>query len=313
MTKPLKQILPERMKRALRRPVDALARAAGYERVKRGYPVDFRGLTDDAREAAGRAGNRPMLLKVPIADCRGLRLMAFPLTIDSPHPFVMVAREYLANRPHPYPYEGSPLQIYYRVVQLATAADLYGLSRPAEAAQLSALPSIAAVAPWLSAPGRRVRRRRIQLARNEMAQHGTVSRAGLVWHGMGPVPDERGRLEMKRVCDTAASIADNGYRPASIKSHVHAKVLRANGRQVFVISSGQHRAAALAALGYTRIPVHVSPNSVFDRNSVAQWPAVASGALTQAQALEVFDRVFAGEQPPGVAAVWPVAWEQSQT
>lgn len=312
MKNSLKQILPERMKRSVRRAIDKWAQARGYERVKRAYPVDLRGLTDDAQDALRRSANRPTLLKVPIADCRGLGLMAYPLTGDSPHPFVMVAREYLAKRPHPYPYQGSPLQIYYRTVQLASARDLYGVSPPDESLRLSALPAIAATPPWLSAPGSRARRRRIQLARNEMEQYGTVSRAGLVWPGMGPVPDDRGRLEMKRVCHTAASIADNGYRPASIKSHVHAKALCFNGRQVFVISSGQHRAAALAALGYTEITVHLSPNSVFHRESVADWPAVVSGALSESQALEVFDRVFAGEQPPAVAAVWPAAWARFQ-
>ncbi len=66
----------------------------------------------------------------------------------------------------------------------------------------------------------------------------------------------------------------------------------------------------LAALGWRKIPVTIRPVSyvpggVVNCNKVFEWPGVRAGVFSEEQALNVFDRVFEGRQPPALERVWP--------
>lgn len=65
----------------------------------------------------------------------------------------------------------------------------------------------------------------------------------------------------------------------------------------FVVCEGQHRVAALAALGYTRIRVRFTQKPRYPRvvlwDEVKKWPQVAGGAFSVNLARKIFARFFA--------------------
>ncbi|TVQ97060.1 MAG: hypothetical protein EA403_15245 [Spirochaetaceae bacterium] len=166
----LRQLIPEKTKRAVRRKVDRFVARKGYPRIDRAHPVDFRDLVASPLEALERAPGYPVLVSVPVERCRGLGLMAFPLSSDSPHPHVMTARSWQRDRQ--LAYEDSPLAHYYHAVTPHTAADVLGLPGAECTPTLAAMDALCATLPWIGVPGTVARLRRLQLSRNEMWQYG---------------------------------------------------------------------------------------------------------------------------------------------
>ena len=92
-------------------------------------------------------------------------------------------------------------------------------------------------------------------------------------------------------------------------SHLHyfdqfpvGDVLERDGRAVLMIANGQHRLAALTALGNSNCPIivgvqHDRSPFVVRRGDIDRWPLVRLGVFSRLQALAVFDRIFEGRQP----------------
>lgn len=68
-----------------------------------------------------------------------------------------------------------------------------------------------------------------------------------------------------------------------------------------MISRGQHRIAALAAMGAKTAPVRLLPK-IIARSEASLWPNVDRGFYTVEQAMAVFDRIFEGRQPDAFTA-----------
>ena len=69
----------------------------------------------------------------------------------------------------------------------------------------------------------------------------------------------------------------------------------------FLIQGGEHRIAALVALGYTSAIVQTTRHGltgIVQRSHAAYWPAVRQGYFTEEEAIKLFDRIFDGRQPP---------------
>ena len=77
--------------------------------------------------------------------------------------------------------------------------------------------------------------------------------------------------------------------------HIEGYFLRAGDQFRFFVLGGKHRAAALACLGYSRIPVKVRTGAprVVERGSEPEWPLVRQGGMDAALTTQVFDRYFA--------------------
>lgn len=63
---------------------------------------------------------------------------------------------------------------------------------------------------------------------------------------------------------------------------------------VFLVVSGQHRIAAMASLGFEKIPVQIyglMPRIVYERD-VNSWPMVANSVISKKEALEIFNSCF---------------------
>jgi hypothetical protein len=303
-----RRCLPSPAKRRLRAAGDRVAASLGY--VPPGQPgvVDFRGLEVEPLDALHRVEpEQPVLVDVPLDRCRSLGCMAFPALPDGDNPYILTAREYLAGRVQSY--EGSPLEAYFATVRPASGADLVELPQGGSSI-LSRMDPILVDLPWLRAPGPEVRDSRFQdMARDACeAGHDLTGEDG--WNHVGPVSRRKGEMEFARLVALVESIAAHGYLDLPDNMAVMGLLLVGEDRSVLQVWGGQHRAAALAALNHPSIPLKLLRRWVHRRASVADWPGVASGAFSKAEALHVFDRVLAGRLPHFAAARWPRAWTE---
>jgi hypothetical protein len=81
-----------------------------------------------------------------------------------------------------------------------------------------------------------------------------------------------------------------------------AQLLIRDGEHRVFVRSGKHRIAALGALGHRQITVQLARRyhpALIHREDASSWPLVRSAFYTRDQALAIFDRIFAGQQPPG--------------
>ncbi|MCF8094795.1 MAG: hypothetical protein K9J79_05470 [Desulfobacteraceae bacterium] len=300
----------KKIKRLLRLYLNRVAIRFGYMRSIYIRPfsetVDFTELIEDPIEAFTRSAGRPVLMTVPIELCRGFHPMAFKISFDSSHPYIMTAHEYLIN--NTIDFSTSPLYSYYKYAQPKNAAELLDVPRQENLTAPEKIEPLEGELPWIDSCGPHVKKSRLQIAIGEAKQYGLFLEAGDGHQILGPISKKRGQFEIKRICNLTESIRKHGWSPASIKDHISARVLcREPGNYAYLIKGGQHRISVLAALNYDKIPV-LLPGYVSYRKDVFQWPGVLAGSLSSKQAISVFDRVFEGKQPTFLKGFWPDAW-----
>jgi hypothetical protein len=115
-------------------------------------------------------------------------------------------------------------------------------------------------------------------------------------HGIslfGPCTREKIELEFARLTETFASIKAHGYLPDRF-GDITGYFLLDNGQFRFVVRGGKHRAAALAAMGRTHLPVRLKPGwvPVVSLDTLAEWPLVQTGGIAAPAARRVFERYF---------------------
>ena len=211
----------------------------------------------------------------------------FSLHPDGWNPFLQSAREYLSGRQTQY--AGSALERFYRLYAPETAAAYLCPELPA-GGPLSALQAAAYIHPWsLRSPAQRLKERRRQ-NRAEERQLGPGNRASGL-NRMGPVSPEKGRIEFTRLTRLADSIGRRGYDRTLVRD-VEVAALRRDGQMRYVIVSGYHRAAVLAALGWTQIPVLLKPRQILDETLLQNAPALRSGYWNGAELAAYLDYLF---------------------
>jgi hypothetical protein len=263
-------------------------------------PLDLRGLALHPLEAKARAKNRRYVMDLPLALCRGHRAAAFPCVPGAGHPYLETARALLADPA--LPYEATPLARYYACFQPATAADYLGV---ASAHPLLLAPPAAVFLPWHPPPPPDLAQTRRAALERENRAHGAPLAAGHGFHHYGPVSPAKGALELSRLTSVLDCIKAEGFRLLPGRSGLpRAQLLTAGDDWRALVGNGQHRVAALAALGHATAPFWPLPDPV-RREDADAWPSVRAGVFTPAQALAIFDRLFAGRQP---AALDPAYW-----
>lgn len=294
----------------IRRAVHDIAMEAGYRRDAEPSPCDLRGLIDDPLEALERANGTTALVEIPMARCRTLHALAFPAHPESDNPYILTARWMQATSQDDQPPEESPLSAYFEAVQPLSAAQFFGIRSD----RLSSLTPIAAEWPWTGPSGRPVQLRRHNTVAKEARVNGWDLAAGHGWQHVGPVTEEKLRLELERTANLVRSIGRSGYRAEQSGLRRGLDQIRGlllvneRGEWRFVVDGGEHRVAVLAALGHATFPGVVRPDGVYYRSGVEEWPGVAAGDVGTKEATRLFDRVFAGEPPGFVETAWsPVA------
>lgn len=90
-----------------------------------------------------------------------------------------------------------------------------------------------------------------------------------------------------------ATISAHGYQPYS-NSFAEAFELKNEGESVFIITDGNHRISALAALGYQEVKIKLSRRAQVNGKNYKEWPQVRLGTYSEQDALDIFNVYFVG-------------------
>lgn len=219
-------------------------------------------------------------------------------------PFVRVARcavRHGLQQPDVLELMVGELSRYYTAVRPDSAAQWLGLGDDAHP-RLRAAPPWAAVFPWRARTLESYRKAYEDAAWAENRAVGRDVGISDGWLFCGPASPTKIRVEAERILFVLRRIARDGYqRSDGADGDVRATALVDDAlKWRWLITAGNHRASAAAALGYERIPVRV--NLVISRGDCRYWKHVVEGLFTEAQALTVFDAFFHATPGPVVRA-----------
>lgn len=210
---------------------------------------------------------------------------------DKWHPFVETLREY--EKGEITTYEGSVLEAYYSIHQPANAAEgIIGFQQTPEFFKHKPA-HIYRHSPWRSLTVQEIDGEIRRFTKKHSISHGdevmTLESDGYQYHG--PVSLRKGRLEYQRLIRTYENIKENGYDRK--QGHAHFFILRRGTETRFLaLGSGNHRSAAMAALGYDTIPALFQRPSFIDSNMAQYWPQVQENLWSREQAFAYFNHLF---------------------
>ncbi len=93
------------------------------------------------------------------------------------------------------------------------------------------------------------------------------------------------------------SICEHGYQPRKFGSQLCArKLVRADGECRYLLEDGNHRVAALSALGEQTVTVSMLPIKTVRETDLLRWPQVRRGSYSTADARSVLHAYFDGNQ-----------------
>lgn len=271
-------------------------------RLKKYAPdcIDLRARTHNPLEAVFHSPEGKFLLDVELVRCLGLHSAAFICSPTSHHPFIRTLRAYSEGRCREY--EQSALFEFYESFQPQSAADAVGLSRKSAHDAISNRPAFASALPWEHLSPHENEDFLRKICERDYIDNGFTLDAAAGWKGWGPVSNEAGEAEFSRLLRAFKAIATKGYqRHSALDGDIEGQVLKNGDEYRVLISRGQHRIAALAAMDISKAPIRLLPQAV-SRSDVAFWPNVVRGYYTIDQARFVFDRIFNGQQPDQAAS-----------
>ncbi|MDZ7677441.1 MAG: hypothetical protein U5K29_02685 [Acidimicrobiales bacterium] len=273
-------------------------RTLGYE-VRRSQLQPVRDLSDLGNDPiTAQYLCDPARIDAPIVDGRGLWF--HPLTAEK-HPFVATALELAVGRN----FEGQPrrcLDTFYAMSQPASFAEWTGVgeSNPT----LAQTPAWGIAMPWVM--DRSVAEQQYVMAGvywREASLAGQALPISEFYPLAGPLSEQGIQIELDRLASIVESLQTSGYvNTDADDGDIEAWWLTTSGRDwTWCIGVGQHRAAAVAALGAEHVPVRV--RGIVRRSDARAWPGVVRGYFTVAEAEALFDLIVSGELPP-LARQW---------
>jgi hypothetical protein len=277
--------------RTARKSANALFSRSGFRIVRSSSTlIDLTEVTTDPIEGRYRAGLRPFLMRFSLADCRILPGSGFACSVGVGNPFVDALTVGAGTAD-----AESELGAFYRRWRPKSAGEVLGLP---DNAILSKCPPLAFVMPWQDRTPEQSLRRWQDLVDKDNREHGSGDAHGQGWKGWGPVSDTIAAQETTRLRAVYQSIKTAGYRRDDTDDGDVKGTVIWSGEARVIISAGHHRAAAMAALGASILPVRID-NPIVRRDEVGFWPNVRSGLFGESEALALFDRLFEGRQPAG--------------
>jgi hypothetical protein len=202
------------------------------------------------------------------------------------HPFVAALAEQ-QDRPG-LPYTESVLARFYERFQPETVHDVL-LGERAPRGVVACWPAVDQLLDVWSVTDRRVQRVEARLA-------AVATR----WPSqfLGPNVVIHGRDHLERILQTHRSIRDSGYRPGDFADGVPTGYLLVDGEDYrVVVGHGNHRMAALTALGVERVPIRLRlPHPpVIAREDLRRWTVSGGGLYSDEEATALFDSYFADD------------------
>jgi hypothetical protein len=278
----------------------------GRWKVDRNF-IDLRAVTDDPLEARYRAGEKPALVHVQLASVLNLGPLAFSVTAHSDDPYVRAARDHIdgcCDR-----YRGSRLEWFYARWRPQSAAAVLGLEEADAPRALLSAPAHAAVFPWDGYTPSEMDARKREGIERENRKHGAELSIADGFKWVGPLSARNGGLEYRRLRVIIDSVARHGYQ--EIIGSPRGRLMMRGAEWRVLGTGGDHRRAVRVALGWSHVPMRLV-GAIVRREDVGSWPNVRNELFTQAQALNVFDRIFEGRQPAG-CPVWQTPAPLSDT
>lgn len=262
--------------------------------------VDLRGATDCPLKASYLSPEQKFVFDVELDRCLGLHSAAFICSSESNHPFIQTLHAHADGDCDSY--ATSDLKRFYEAFQPGTAADVVGLSPDDTHPALSAASPFASSLPWdFLTPEENEQVLRATSAR-DYSDNGFQLSADAGWKVWGPVSDAAGEAEFSRLVSIFNSVRTSGYRRHdALDGDIEGQLMSLGSEYRVMISRGQHRIAALAAMGAKTAPVRLLPK-IIARSEASLWPNVDRGFYTVEQAMAVFDRIFQGRQPDACTA-----------
>jgi hypothetical protein len=106
-------------------------------------------------------------------------------------------------------------------------------------------------------------------------------------------PTARPREDLAKLMALESSICKDGYNPDRYGDVLGQFLVRGQEYR-FLVITGKHRAAVLAAMGHAALPARLKPGrpGMVSRENVGSWPLVARGLMTRSDALRIFDSYF---------------------
>jgi len=232
---------------------------------------------------------------VPRDKVRGFPELSFSLDHATVHPFVL----HLQSSSHM-----DVLAYYYEHIRPETIEDVLGTLSDSDAS-VRRLPALAASLPWIASPSLSVVQERKKHAALEAREHNTPLSSDDGQSLFGPASPGKLHLEKQRLTNTFKALQRKGFSPFAHGSLGGYLLAREHGDWAIAIRGGQHRAAALAALGYHILPIRILKKLTVREQECSEWPAVCDGTIAPADAHRIFLRVFQGNLPPYVSSRWP--------
>lgn len=288
----------------IRRAANRVLKSAGYQITKVDPPpLDLRCLTKDPIEGLYRANGRPFLVDIPLNRCRSLGPLAFRCVPGSGHPLIAAIELYLANKAN----SGHiSLISFYQRWTPRSAAEILGLSNSDASSELRTIPPYGCALPWVNATPPEYARFTQQVHRRENLSWGLDAGVDEGTILFGPMSHRKAQVETMRLMSVTNSLIKMGDLSGKQgHGYISGYLLISGNDWVISIIHGQHRIAALAAIGHTSTTLLLGtgrdpwPQFAVRRNEAAFWPNVKNGIFNVKQALEIFDRIFEGKQPPG--------------
>ena len=270
------------LRKLILRPARSVLSRLGLEVTAKQPDAGLTQLTtlEDPRDAIYQHGD--IAFEMPLAKCR----YPFHFSYDPLgwHPFVQTLKQYQENPE--LRYRDSVLFEFYSKHQPKSLLEAFFGTPDAVADDLSslaelAIPQYEPFFPWDP---------KKPTAKGEK---GLGSAHG--HQGFGPVSDDKGELELRRLTQTYDSIKASGYQPShGHDGDIRGYLLKTDDDYRFIVRQGLHRAAVLSAMNYTHIRVRFFdpyPRAIFE-HELSNWPQVKNGVMTQKAAECIFSMFF---------------------
>ncbi len=243
--------------------------------------------------ASYREGNRfllePAAVQIEVSKVVNPQGFSFSTDLGSWNPFVQCLMEGDNG------YEHSILKKYYTAFNPKNAQEalIANFQKPFS---LAAAPYYASrfLIPWSTVSIDKATRSVESIAKNENREHANSS-TGIEGGDLllGPVSEEKGRIEYKRYHLIYQSIKTNGYqRNGSNDGDIKVYVLERDGDYRYLVNSGAHRMTAVSACGLKEVPARLLCAKIIKEEEVIFWPQVQMGLWDEENALIYFNHLF---------------------
>lgn len=282
----------------LKKGFQTVIKKTGYElkRVNKADPQKKRKKTtppkiiDDIIEALHykRGGNR-VSFYCSLNHC--VQKTALNFSRDGWHPFTETIKEFKGN--NNLNYRDSSLKKFYDSWKPGSAAKAYAGFEDTPLKFQSMPPHLLYLIPWSSRSVKQMDQNVKAWHKADNIEHGKPH-FNIEEHGFrdfGPVVPEKGELEFLRLLNIYRSIEDRGYDRAF--GDIKVLVLKRGSEFRFVNNGGgYHRCAAMAALGFEKVPATFYYPWIISIDDIDYWPQVRNGFWKRDQAAGYFNHLF---------------------